>query len=338
MSLLDPTLNFVLPTDLEAHEPAEVRGRGRDDVRLLVSDRATGTMTHARFRDLSHFLEPGDLLVVNTSGTLPSELVARTADGATFPLRLSTRLSADIWSAEPRGAHPDPDELVSLPGGASARFLSPYNGSSRLWTVRISGTDNIVGFLLTYGRPIRYPYVPRSWPLDTYQTIFTEQLGSAEMPSAARPFTRETVQTLERKGVGIARTRLHCGVSSLESHEPPYPESYHVSAETADAVNRTRAQGHRVMAIGTTVVRTLETVAEDDGTVYAGAGWTDLVVTGERPVHAVDGLLTGFHEPEATHLSMLQAIADRAHITSAYEAALECRYLWHEFGDAHLIL
>jgi S-adenosylmethionine:tRNA ribosyltransferase-isomerase len=338
MSLLDATLKFDLPPELEAHEPAEVRGSGRDDVRLLVSDRATDTMTHARFRDLSHFLVPGDLLVVNTSGTLPAEVPARTADGENFPLRLSTGLAADIWSAEPRGVQPDPDDLVSLPGGASARFLSPYNGSTRLWTVRISGTDNLVGFLLTYGRPIRYPYVPRSWPLDAYQTIFTEQLGSAEMPSAARPFTRETVQTLERKGVGIARIRLHCGVSSLESHEPPYPEPYHVSAETADAVNRTHAQGHRVIAIGTTVVRTLETVAEDYGTVHAGAGWTDLVVTAERSVRGVDGLLTGFHEPEATHLSMLQAIAGRAHVTAAYEAALECRYLWHEFGDVHLIL
>ena len=148
----------------------------------------------------------------------------------------------------------------------------------------------------------------------------------------------EIVQTLERKGVGVARIRLHCGVSSLESHEPPYPEPYRVSAETADAINGTHAAGHRVIAIGTTVVRTLETVAGDDGTVHAGAGWTDLVVTAEVPVHAVDGLLTGFHEPEATHLSMLQAIADRAHIAAAYEAALECRYLWHEFGDVHLIL
>ena len=338
MSLLDRPLTFVLPADLEAHEPAEVRGSGRDDVRLLVSDRATGTMTHARFRDLPHFLEPGDLLVVNTSGTLPAEIPAQRAEGTTFPLRLSTRLASDVWSAEPRDIKPDPDEVVSLPGGASARFLSSYSGSARLWTVRIAGPDNIIGFLLAHGRPIRYPYVPRSWPLDAYQTVFTEELGSAEMPSAARPFTAEIVRTLERKGSGIARIRLHCGVSSLESHELPYPEPYQVSAETADAINGTHAAGHRVIAIGTTVVRTLETVAEDDGTVHAGAGWTDLVVTGERPVHAVDGLLTGFHEAEATHLSMLQAIADRAHIAAAYEAALECRYLWHEFGDVHLIL
>jgi S-adenosylmethionine:tRNA ribosyltransferase-isomerase len=338
MSLLESPLAFQLSPDLEAHEPAEVRGKGRDDVRLLVTGGADDSITHARFGDLPHFLEPGDLLVVNTSGTLPAELSARRKDGTFFPLRLSTRLMANTWSAEPRGVRPEPGEEVQLPGEATARFVTSYNGSPRLWTIDVSGVTDIMPYLLEHGRPIRYPYVPREWPLDAYQSIFTEVLGSAEMPSAARPFSRPIVQALDQKGIGITRIRLDCGVSSLESHEMPYPERYQVPAETAEAVNDTHASGHRVIAVGTTVVRSLETVASPDGTVRAGGGWTDVVVTAERGVRAVDGLLTGFHEPEATHLSMLEAIAGRARIAAAYEAALECRYLWHEFGDVHLIL
>jgi S-adenosylmethionine:tRNA ribosyltransferase-isomerase len=338
MSLLEPPLAFELPPELEAHEPPEVRGKGRDDVRLLITGRTGDTVTHARFRDLPHFLERGDLLVVNTSGTLPAELSPRRHDGTSFPLRLSTRLSPDTWSAEPREVRPSPGEEVRLPGEATARFLSPYNGSPRLWTVEISGVPNIIAYLVEHGRPIRYPYVPKAWPLDAYQSIFTEELGSAEMPSAARPFSRSVVQDLDQKGIGIARIRLHCGVSSLESREMPYPERFQVPAETAEAVNQTHGSGHRVIAVGTTVVRSLETVASVDGTVRAGAGWTNLVVTGSRALRAVDGLLTGFHEPEATHLSMLEAIAGSAQIAAAYEAALECRYLWHEFGDLHLII
>ena len=338
MPALEHTLDFILPPQLEAHDPPEIRGFGRDDVRLLVSNRATGAIAHAEFRDLPRVLQPGDLLVVNTSGTLPAEVDARTEEGVRFPLRLSTRLGPQTWSVEPRELRPHPDMTVSLPDGASARFLQPYIGSSRLWVAELHTPVDIIEYLLEHGRPIRYSYVPRAWPLEMYSTVFAHELGSAEMPSAARPFTLDMVRRLERTGVGIARILLHCGVSSLESGELPYPEPYRVPPETADEVNATRAAGGRVIAVGTTVVRALETVADLDGTVHTGVGWTDLVVTPERGVRAVDGLLTGLHEPRATHLAMLEAIAHRDHLAAAYEAALSQRYLWHEFGDVHLIL
>jgi S-adenosylmethionine:tRNA ribosyltransferase-isomerase len=168
--------------------------------------------------------------------------------------------------------------------------------------------------------------------------VFAAEPGSAEMPSAGRAFTRETVRTLRERGIGIAPLVLHTGVASLEADEAPYPERYRVPAATADAVNRTRAAGGRIIAVGTTVVRALETVAGADGIVTPGEGWTELVVTPERGVRVVDAILTGLHAPRASHLAMLEAIAGRGHLARAYAAALRHRYLWHEFGDLHLIL
>jgi S-adenosylmethionine:tRNA ribosyltransferase-isomerase len=338
MLALDRMLQFTLAPELEAHEPAEVRGSGRDDVRLLVSERDGDRITHTHFHDLPRFLRPGDLLVANTSGTVPAEVTARRTDGTRFALRFSTHLAEERWSAEPREVRIAPGERVSLPEGAGVRFIAPYHGSPRLWEVEVQGTGALIPYLLRHGRPIRYSYVPRQWPLDAYQTVFTRELGSAEMPSAARPFTQQMVERLERAEVRVAPISLHCGVSSLESGEPPYPERYRVSAETAGAVNAARAAGGRVIAIGTTAVRALESAADQDGVVRPSEGWTDLVVTPERGVRVVDGLLTGFHEPQATHLAMLEAIAGCRRLNAAYNAALDGRYLWHEFGDVHLIL
>jgi S-adenosylmethionine:tRNA ribosyltransferase-isomerase len=180
--------------------------------------------------------------------------------------------------------------------------------------------------------------VPRPWPLSAYQTVFATEPGGAEMPSAARPFTTELVTRLVAGGVAIAPIVLHAGLSSPELHEPPAPERYRVPAATAHLVNAAHARGARVVAVGTTVVRALETVAGPDGTVHPGEGWTELVVEPERGVRTVDGLLTGWHEPEASHLRMLAAVAAPAVLTAAYRAALAAGYRWHEFGDSHLIL
>src|SRR5688572_78658 len=212
------------------------------------------------------------------------------------------------------------------------------SGGVRLWRARLDLPGSVLAYTEEHGSPIRYGYVPGRWPLADYQTVFAMESGSAEMPSAGRPFTQELVARLEERGVAIAPIVLHTGVASLESGEAPYPERFRVSPQTADAVNLARDRGGRVIAIGTTVVRALETVATTDGTVRAGEGWTDLVVTPERGVRVVDGLLTGLHEPRASHLAMLEAIAGREHLAIAYRVALEAGYLWHEFGDVHLIL
>jgi S-adenosylmethionine:tRNA ribosyltransferase-isomerase len=157
------------------------------------------------------------------------------------------------------------------------------------------------------------------------------------MPSAARPFSGELVASLVARGVLIAPITLHAGLSSPERHEPPQPERYRVPAPTARLVNAVRGWGGRVIAVGTTVVRALETVATAGGLV-AGEGWTNVVITPERGVRAVDGLLTGWHEPRASHLQMLEAILGAELLERSYAAALDRGYLWHEFGDSHLIL
>ena len=338
MPTLDGLLDFALPAELEAHEPPEARGLRRDQVRLLVTYREDDTIVHAQFTDLPTFLARGDLLVINDSGTLPAELTARRADGAEFPLRLSTRLPAQHWVVEPREVRVAGGEALSLPGGGAATLLAPHAKSARLWVARLDLPGPILPYLLRWGRPIRYPYVPESWQLEMYQTVYSRKLGSAEMPSAGRPFTRDMIQRLQDRGVGLARLTLHTGVSSLEQHEPPYAEAYQVPPETARAVRAARESGGRVIAVGTTVVRALESTVDEQGQVTTAGGWADLVVTPARGVRAVDGLLTGFHEPAATHLAMLEAIASREHLVKAYRAALEGRYRWHEFGDLHLIL
>jgi S-adenosylmethionine:tRNA ribosyltransferase-isomerase len=226
--------------------------------------------------------------------------------------------------------------LVQPLGRATASGLP--NDAVRLWEARFTHPGGALAYAWEFGSPIRYGYVPDRWPLAMYQTVFADEPGSAEMPSAGRPFTRHLVERVEARGVTIAPLVLHTGVASLESGEAPYPERYRVPAATAAAVNRARAAGGRVIAVGTTVVRALETVASVDGTVSASEGWTDLVITPERGVRAVDALLTGFHEPRASHLAMLEAIAGRRHVVVAYGAAIRERYLWHEFGDVHLIM
>jgi S-adenosylmethionine:tRNA ribosyltransferase-isomerase len=324
----------------EAHEPPEERGAGRADVAMMVAERASGRLTHARFGELARFLSPGDLLVVNNSATLPAALPAK-LDGRRIELRLSTPADADTWVVELRRAdrlpfpNPPAGATVQLPGGASAVLVAPYPGSTRLAVARLDVPGSVEDLLRDHGRPIRYDYVGREWPIEAYQTVFATEPGSAEMPSAARPFSGDLVARLVARGVLIAPVTLHTGVSSLESDEEPYPERYRVPVETARLVNAVHDWGGRVIAVGTTVVRAVETAARPGG---RRAGWTDLVVTPERPLHVVDGLLTGWHEPGASHLHLLDAVAGRELVARSYDAALDRGYLWHEFGDVHLIL
>jgi S-adenosylmethionine:tRNA ribosyltransferase-isomerase len=349
-------LDFQLPPELEASEPPEARGLTRDEVRLMVSNRADNRIIHTQFRQLPDFLNAGDVLVINTSGTMNAALNATRADGTPLELHLSTRLPADLWIVEVR--QPDGDstkpfytaragETLILPDDASATLHTPHsteqrilnrNGQIRLWIATLNLPRTLDEYLAEFGFPIRYNYVGEGWPGSYYQTIYTTETGSAEMPSAGRAFTPELVTRLVAKGVQVVPLVLHTGVASLESHEPPYEEYYRVPAETAQAINTAQASGRRIIAVGTTVVRALETVTGVDGVTHPGEGWTRLVITPERGIWAVDGLLTGLHEPRATHLAMLEALAGREHLNVTYREALEERYLWHEFGDLHLIL
>jgi S-adenosylmethionine:tRNA ribosyltransferase-isomerase len=344
--VLAPTnrIRFELPSELEAAVPAEARGITRDAVRLMVAYKSENRLVHANFSDLPRFLDAGDLVVVNTSGTLAAEVDAVGPDGAALAVHLSTQLPANLWVIElRRDGGPfraaTPGWIVQLPDGGSIELLAPYERSNgRLWVASLHLPLPLLTYLALHGRPIRYGYVPGTWPISMYQNVYATEPGSAEMPSAGRPFTPEVITRLVAKGIGVAPLVLHTGVSSLESCEAPYAEYYRVDAHTAHLVNDTHRQGGRVIAIGTTVVRALETVADERGRVHPGEGWTETVITPDCGVHAVDGLLTGWHEPEASHLDMLEAIAGRDLVEVSYQAALAEGYLWHEFGDVHLIL
>lgn len=364
------TTALRVPEELSARVPAEQRGKGldRDAVRLLVS---RGTeVSHHGFAELPCLLRAGDLLIVNTSSTLAAAVDGRIGH-ARVVVHFSTRGNDGRWAVEVR----DPDGRgttraraggpagteVRLPGGVRLVLEEPLTGRSpRLWWGRVSEPGgqapepegrapegpmpeaDVLGLLGRHGRPIRYSYTDRDQPLSAYQTVFAlpaaDGAGSAEMPSAARPFTARLVAALVSRGVQFAPVTLHTGVASAEAHEPPYPERFAVPEASARLINAARAGDGRVVAVGTTAVRAVESATGADGVVRASEGWTDLVVTPERGVRVVDGLLTGLHEPEASHLLMLEAVAGRAAIDRGYEAALRGRYLWHEFGDVHLIL
>jgi S-adenosylmethionine:tRNA ribosyltransferase-isomerase len=356
---LETGFGFTVPDELSAPAPAEARGLARDRVRMLVGRRAGLALEHRVAADLPEVLRPGDLLVVNTSGTVPAALAGVLPDGSPVALHVSSAVpSADgehlvelrrphEGSSLPyleRGASPArAGLLVSLPGRASAVLTTQYTG--RLWYARFrlprggpGAAESVLDYLGRYGKPIRYSYVDRDWPLSAYQTVFAVEPGSSEMPSAARPFTAELVTRLVARGVLIAPITLHTGVASPEAHEAPYAERFRVPQSTARLVDHVRASGGRVIAVGTTAVRALESAVGQDGRMRAADGWTDLVITPDRGVRAVDGLLTGWHEPRASHLLMLEAVAGRPLLDLCYAEAIRERYLWHEFGDVNLLL
>ncbi|MFD7580281.1 S-adenosylmethionine:tRNA ribosyltransferase-isomerase [Kitasatospora sp. NPDC059817] len=350
--LADLGLDVAVPPELSARAPAEARGGARDGVRMLVGRRDRGSVEHHRFTELPGVLRAGDLLVVNNSATLPAALPGRLPDGTAVALHLSSaqpdqrgsylvelrRVVPGAAAAcyPPADSPARPGLRVALPAGGAAELVAPF--TARLWYAQLTLPASLLTYIEAYGKAIRYGYVDRDWPIEAYQTVFATVPGSSEMPSAARPFSAEVVARLAGRGVLVAPVTLHTGVASPEAHEAPYAERFHVPAATARLVGHVRAGGGRVIAVGTTVVRALESAAAPDGTVQEADGWTELVITPERGVRAVDGLLTGWHEPRASHLLMLAAVAGRPLLAECYRAAVQHRYLWHEFGDVNLLL
>lgn len=335
-------VEFEVPAGLDAAAPPA----RRDSVRLLVA--RPGALRHTRFSDLADELEPGDLVVVNTSGTLPAAVTGTRGDGRAVAIHFATALDDGDWVVEVRAA-PDratgpvgdarPGERIALPDGVRLTLRAPHPaGQHRLWRANVPVEGGVPAYLWRVGRPIRYAYVPDPQPIEAYRTVFGRDPGSAEMPSAGRPFSTELVTELVTRGIGVAPVLLHTGVSSQEPGEPPQPEPFRVGRHTARLVNATRRWGGRVVAVGTTVTRAIESAAAPDGTVRPAAGWTDLVLGPDRPARAVGGLITGWHAPGASHLDLLVAVAGRALVTDAYREAVQERYRWHEFGDSCLLL
>jgi S-adenosylmethionine:tRNA ribosyltransferase-isomerase len=347
MTLAAPRTRFDRSAASDATEPPEARGVSRDGVRLLVS--SPRGIDHTRFADLGRFLDPGDLLVINTSATLAAAVGGRRA-GAPITVHFSTALDDRSWVVELRPAgratgqlrDVEPGQRVELPDGAAlvigSSFPSAGVAGARLWRARVAVEGDVTSYLDRNGRPIRYAYVPTRWPLSAYQTVFAREPGSAEMASAARPFSTELVTSLVAAGILIAPITLHAGVSSAEVGEPPAPERFHVPPATAQLVNLTRANRRRVIAVGTTATRAVESAAGPAGAVTATSGWTDLVLGPDRPARAVDGIVTGWHDAGASHLLLLEAVAGAAVVGAAYDEAVRAGYQWHEFGDSALLL
>lgn len=349
---LQPTTTFTAPATAFASGPPEARGLPRDGVRLLVATPAG--ITHSRFTDLPDHLRAGDLLVVNNSATLAGQLDATlesTAGPRPVVLHVGSELDDGSRVVELRAA-PDASRAVLdavagdtvVTGSAHLVLTEPYPeaGSSptgrgnRLWRARVAAA--LARELRRHGRPLSYGYLDRHYPLSAYQSVFSTVPGSAEMPSAGRPFTDALVTTLVSRGVGVAPVTLHTGFSSQEAGEAPQPEWYDVPATAARLVNETRAAGGRVVAVGTTVTRALESAVRPDGRVTARRGLTTRVVTPAEPPRVVDGLVTGWHDPGASHLLLVEAVAGPDLTQAAYDAASAGHYLWHEFGDSGLLL
>jgi S-adenosylmethionine:tRNA ribosyltransferase-isomerase len=260
--------------------------------------------------------------------------------GAALTLRTPTVRTASPHTATPHTATPHtPAPRTATPLAPAQRTPAPRTAAARrLWQARVAVEGDVRAYLAAHGRPITYAYLTGSWPLAMYQTVFARDPGSAEMPSAGRPFSTDLVTSLVASGVLIAPITLHAGVSSLEAGEAPLPEWFRIPAPTAELVSHSRVAGRRIIAVGTTVTRALETRAAPGGTVTAGQGWTELVLGTDRPARVVDGIITGWHAPGASHLSLLAAVAGPDLVSDAYGEAIRQRYLWHEFGDSCLLL
>jgi S-adenosylmethionine:tRNA ribosyltransferase-isomerase len=363
-----PTTRFTFPDDRTATEPPEQRGLRRDGVRLMVATPAA--IRHTSFYRLADQLRAGDVLVVNISATVPGQLDGA-RNGSAVVVHIANRLGDSNRVVELRTA-PDASapvldgkvaERIRLPAGGLLELIAPYpelraadskrdaraaqetasvssptGVGNRLWRGRVSVSQSLSGYLREHARPISYGYLNGSFPISAYQTIFALCPGSAEMPSAARPFSAELVARLVVRGVIFAPITLHTGLSSQDAGEAPQPEWFEVSETTAHLVSSCRARGGRVIAVGTTATRAIESVARPDGIVAATSGWTDLVISPERPVRVVDGLITGWHNPEASHLLLVESVVGAELAQRAYDAAVDEHYLWHEFGDSCLFL
>ncbi|MBM6616530.1 S-adenosylmethionine:tRNA ribosyltransferase-isomerase [Bacillus suaedaesalsae] len=332
---------FNVPNNLNANHPIEVSGRARDDVKLMVLDSLTGRTIHQKFHDLVSFIKAGDVLVLNNSRTIPSVLKGKQGK-RDIEVRLSRRVTNDSWEVLIVGGLYASDKQIDFSNGITA-CIEGEGSELPLLMIRFSVSgQRLYEMFYQYGEPIRYEYIETPWPLDAYQTVYASVPGSVEMPSAGRAFTWKLINQLKRKGVSVVFLQLHAGLSYYGNDHWPvpshHPESYNIPEETARIINDAKKKGNRIIAVGTTVVRTIETVADQCGFVQSGEGITTLYIKKGTPLKCVDGLVTGMHEPEASHLDLLSTLIEKEKLMSAYREAIQKEYLWHEFGDMNLII
>lgn len=341
---MESAMKFELPEELNAKEPPERRGIRRDYVKMMVLDKTTGQTNHTQFYHLDRYLKKGDLLVLNASRTVPAVLKSqKEMDGTEVEIRLAHRKNESIWEALPVSGTVKKGDVIRFSPTLTATIIEQSDETPFVLLAFNLCCSSLFNQIYRLGEPVRYEYIQEPWNLDYYQTVFATIPGSVEMPSAGRAFSWELLFRLQKKGVKIAYITLHTGLSYLlddKWHKGPDTnfENYEVPKETAEMILETKRSGGKVIAVGTTVVRTLETVAREKGILLAASGWTNLYITENTKLEVCDGLITGMHEPEASHLQLLSAFVDREKLYDAYTDAIQQRYLWHEFGDMNLIL
>lgn len=334
--------DYELPPELIAQEPIEPR----DASRLMVVERASGRIEHRRFRDLPSYLGPPDVLVVNETKVIPARLIGRRPTGGKVELLLVRRHAPSLWEAMARPARRAPvgTRLLFGEGELEGLVQEELPEGRRLVAFAAPGGD-VEGTLQRLGGAPLPPYIRKPAPLERYQTVYARYEGSVAAPTAGLHFTPELLGTLAQRGVDTAPLVLHVGpgtfrpvrTKEVEDHRLE-SEYYCLPAETAAKINRARAAGGRVVAVGTTVVRTLETVASRHGGIAASEGWADLFIFPGYRFRAVDVLITNFHLPRSTLLMLVCAFAGRKLIMEAYRVAVAERYRFYSFGDAMLIL
>ena len=350
MNVITPSIiQFDLPRHLACPKPTEERNLQRDEVRLLLTT-SSGHIEHTTFNNFPSFLQKGDVLVVNTSATVPSALPVSLPGGRQGRLHLSTKLNGRKWLIEIREItgnktirwkEGEEGMVFQLPSAARVTLKQRFYKNEQwlnLWVADFDTYQPMQAWLAANARPIQYEKLDQPYPLSYYQTFFSFHPGSSEMPSAGRGFTSDLIERLLKKGVTLVPVILHTGVSSLEENETPYPEYMEIDPVTASLINTAKSQGRRIIAVGTTCIRAIETAVNYEGMVMPYRGNTELFIDESYTMKVVDGLLTGFHEPRSSHLNMLQSVGGFEHIDRAYTEAIKAGYYWHQFGDLHLIL
>ena len=330
---------FDLPQELIAQDPLEDRSSSR----LLVMDKRTGEIRHRVFRDIIEYLRPGDCLVVNNTKVIPARLFGVKEDtGAKIEVLLLKRKEGDVWETlvKPGRKCRPGTELVFGEGLLRGSVLEVAEEGNRLIRFRYNGIFEEV--LDQLGQMPLPPYITHELKdKNRYQTVYAKHDGSAAAPTAGLHFTRELLQTIQDKGIEVAHVTLHVGLGTfrpvkvenvLDHHM--HSEFYVVEEEQAEKINRAKAAGGRVICVGTTSCRTLESAAGPDGTVKAGSGWTDIFIYPGYVFKAMDCLITNFHLPESTLVMLVSALAGREHVLHAYGEAIREKYRFFSFGDA----
>jgi len=335
--------NFELPPELIAQDPLEDRSGSR----LLVLDKRTGGTDHRIFKDMIDYIEPGDCLVINDTKVIPARLIGMKDDtGAKIEVLLLKRRENDIWEAlvKPGKKAKPGTRVVFGEGLLTGEVISIAEEGNRLIWFRYEGIFEEV--LDQLGEMPLPPYITHQlMDKSRYQTVYAEHSGSAAAPTAGLHFTPELLKQIEAKGAAIARLTLHVGLGTfrpvkaeniLEHHM--HSEFYRIEEDAAAKINQAKQDGHRVIAVGTTSCRTIESAADENGRVKAASGWTDIFIYPGYQFRVLNALITNFHLPESTLLMLVSALAGRENILQAYEEAINERYRFFSFGDAMLII